>query len=484
MTEKHRSKVTLIYPPDESCIRATEEELLSVNPPIGIAYIAAFLRQHGVEVEIIDANPLRLTVEDVVARVKRDPPVLVGMTVFTALYSTCVQLARRIKEECPETKIALGGPHVDSQHLAILETEPSVDYCACGEGEHTAWELVQALREERTLASVEGISYREGERTYANPPRKWTKNLDEFPFPARDLLPSMDLYRAPQSLNERKPFTLVLPSRGCPFQCTYCACHAVWGYQRRRSPENVLEEIESVYQAYGLKAMRLEDDLFTANKKWATAICQGLIERGLNTIAWETNGRVGTLTPSLLDTMRRANCKCLAIGIEFGNQKVLDFANKRIKLDQVRLAVKMIRDSGIRVKGYFMIGYPTETRETIEDTIHFSQELGLDYAIFSLVTPFPGTGLYQYVKDHGMLKSQNWDDYHFGSVKTIRLDGISEEELIALQRRAEREFWYRPSQVVKILARHPNFAWQFGLRKGRGMLRNLTGNGKRGTNGR
>lgn len=470
--EKKPVKVILISPPDADYINAIENDLLVIDPPIGLAYVAAVLRDNGMDVKIIDGNAMKQSVEGVIESVASDAPDFVGVTVYTFMVNVCGEIAKGIKEKSPKTKIIFGGPHIHPQHEEVMQTMPFVDYCVIGEGEYPTLELIKTVRSGGELAQVKGIAYRLDGQIIINQQSEYLKNLDELPFPARDLLP-LDAYRSPHSIGGQKPFTLILSSRGCPFACHFCACNAVWGNQRRRSVENVLDEIEFVYKKYNVKAIRIEDDLFTLNKKWAMAICKGMVERGLNKIDWETNGRVGTLSRELLIEMKKANCKSIAIGIEFGNQRILDFAKKGFKIDQVFETVKMIKESGIRAKAYFMIGYPTETKETIEETIKLSQSLGLDYALFTLVTPFPGTHLYKYVKDRGLLKSNDWKDYRFGSARTFSLDGVSEDELIKLWNRAASEFYYRPKQMLKILKWHPKYVMQIGVKKVHYSINNL-----------
>ncbi|VVB86554.1 Ribosomal protein S12 methylthiotransferase RimO [uncultured archaeon] len=473
--EKKPVNIVLISPPDVDYINAIETDLLVIDPPIGLAYVASVLRDNGMDVKIIDGNALKLSIEDVVELVANDAPDFVGITVYTFMVEVCAKIAKGIKEKSQQTKIIFGGPHIHPQHEEVMRMIPFVDYCVIGEGEYPTLELIKAVNEGNDLTQVKSIAYRLNGKIIINQQREYLKNLDELPFPARDLLP-FDAYRSPHSIGGQKPFTLILSSRGCPFACHFCACNAVWGNQRRRSVENVLDEIEFVYKKYNIKAIRIEDDLFTLNKKWAIAICRGMVERGLNKIEWETNGRVGTLSKELLVEMRNANCKSIALGIEFGNQRIIDFAEKGLKIDQVFETVKLIKESGIRVKAYFMIGYPTETKETIEDTIKLSQRLDLDYALFSLATPFPGTRLYKYVMDKRLLKSNDWKDYRFGSARTCSLDGISEDDLIKLWNRAGSEFYYRPKQMLKILRWHPKYVMQLGLKKADRSINNLLKN--------
>ena len=439
-----------------------ESSVVNINPPLSLAYIAAILRKNHINVSMIDGNCQRYSFGEVINQLRTLDPQIIGISVFTFMYSRCGKLAKLIKEEFPAAKIVFGGPHINALHREVMKEIPYVDYCVYGEGEFTMLELVNALNSGKDLKSIKGLCFRENGEIIVTPERPFIENLDLLPFPARDLLP-YDSYTAPQSLGGGRNSTILLSSRGCPFKCQYCDNHRSWKTQRRRSAENVLTEIEELYHDYGIRKIRIEDDLFTLNKKWVTDICNGLIEKKLNRLIWETTSRIGTLNPEVLQLMKKANCRSICLGIEFGSQRILDFAQKGIKIEAAYETVRMIKNAGIRAKSYFMLGYPTETKEEMEKTIKLSQDLGLDYANFSIVTPFYGTPLYDYLKENNMLKSTNWDDYHFASPKTIYRKDIKDEELLALCARAHKEFWYRPIQIFKSLIWHPSFNLKYSF---------------------
>jgi len=455
-------KVVLISPPDEKYIRALESTVVNSFPPLSLAYIGSVLRDQGTTVSIVDGNTQGLTFDEIVDHLVAIEPQFVGISVYTFMYSKCRELAMLIKERIPHIRIVFGGPHINALYKEVMEEVSYVDYCIYGEGELTMLELVRNGNDIAGLEFIKGLCYRDKGKVVVTAERPFIEDLDVLPFPARDLLPFRS-YTAPQSLGGGGGFTILLSSRGCPFQCQYCDCHRTWKRQRKRSPDNVLSEIEMLYENYGIRKIRFEDDLFTLNDRWVKDICTGLIEKELSKLIWETNARVGTLSPELLTLMKEANCQSIALGLEFGSQRILDMAQKGINKTEIYETVRMIKDAGIRTKGYFMIGYPTETKREIEETMKLSQELNLDYASFTIVVPFYGTPLYDYVKEKKMLKSTNWDDYEFGSAKTILLEDLEEEELLALQKRAHREFWYRPRQIFKSLIWHRSFIVKYGF---------------------
>ena len=292
-------KVVLISPPNERYIDHLEANVVNEFPPLSLAYIASVLREKRIDVAIIDGTTQRLSFDEIICQLAAADPQFIGISVFTAMYSKCRKLSELIKKQLPSAKIIFGGPHVNALYKEVMEEVPSVDYCVYGEGEFTMLELVDAANDMGALESIKGLCYRDNGKVMATAERPFLEDLDLLPFPARDLLPFMS-YTAPQSLGGGKKFTIVLSSRGCPFKCQYCVCQRTWKRQRRRSAINILSEIEMLYRDYGIRKIRFEDDLFTLDKKWATEICNGLIEKKLNSIIWETNAKVGTLSPELL----------------------------------------------------------------------------------------------------------------------------------------------------------------------------------------
>ena len=408
-------------------------------PPIGLAYLASVLRENGVNVKIIDAKSLNMSHKEVAESVQEEMPDIVGVTVFTLNLRSALNLCREIKTLCPSTNIALGGPHIHPQHQEVIK-EDSVDFCVRGEGEITLLELVNALSNGGDLERIKGITFKKGDETVTTPERPFIKDLDTLPFPARDLLPN-HLYAGFEG-----SFTLMTASRGCPFKCHFCAVPQFWPIHRRRSVANVLDELEHVSKVHNINYVRFTDEVFLLNKRWVVELCQGMVKRGLNErIRWSCDGRADVVSQDVLQEMKRANCSIIAYGIEFGNQRILDFSGKGTKIAQIHKAIEMTKEAGISTHGLFMIGYPTETKETIEDTIALIRNLDTSSADFAIVTPFPGTRLYDYCKENNLLRTDDWEEYnyHHPEKGIIRLDGITDDELLGLYEKASREFYFR-----------------------------------------
>jgi anaerobic magnesium-protoporphyrin IX monomethyl ester cyclase len=328
-----------------------------------------------------------------------------------------------------------------------------VDVIVKGEGEETTKELVEAIGRGIPLNGVKGITFRGGNEMIDTDPRPFIKNIDDIPFPSRDLLP-MSLYEF-----NGVGYTTMLTSRGCPFKCSFCSSSRLFGgYWRGRSPENVLREMKIIYDEYSVRNIEFLDDTFTLNQKRAEKICDGIIEQGWD-ISWGASSRVDTLSRKLVEKMKKAGCWILFLGIESGSQRILDAMRKGITIEQAKKAVRMVKEAGIRVLGSFIIGFPQDTLETIRETIKFAKRLNLDYAQFSILTPYPGTPLFDYVKGSNMLLTEDWSRYT-ATEPIIRIEGLSEEDVKALFRRAYISFYLRPGIVLEWLKNK-----QFGFMK-------------------
>ena len=249
----------------------------------------------------------------------------------------------------------------------------------------------------------------------------------------------------------KKNFTTMVFSRGCPHNCTYCDSAARWNRKVHfRSPENVIKEMMGVQRAFGVKHIRFVDDYFTARKDWVKRFCK-LYEENELTIDWQCSCRIESIDSKTIQYMKKARCQVIALGIEFGNEKIRKLVRKRFSNEQIKKAVKIIQKAAIRVYGLFMLGYPTETESTIKETIEMAVDLDLDMAGFSLVTPYPGTELYEYCRNNNLLKTHDLDKYGTAKEPVFGHDNLSSEQLVKFQRYAKRRFYMRPKFIMKRL---------------------------------
>ncbi|MGQ9530984.1 MAG: B12-binding domain-containing radical SAM protein [Candidatus Bathycorpusculaceae bacterium] len=431
-------RVCLISPPYNSAVKS----VVGVSsPPLGLAYLASVLRRNH-EVKIIDSNILDYNMEDVKEKLRSLYPDIVGITSVTPSIYQAYAVAKIAKEVRKDCKVVLGGPHASFLPRQTLKECEYIDVVVKGEGEKTTEELANTIEKGEPLDKVKGVTFRKGDEIIDNEPRPFIKNIDEIPFPSWDLLP-FHLYQA-----NAVRYSTMLTSRGCPFNCSFCSSSRLFGgYWRGRSPENVLEEMKMIYEEYKIRNVEFVDDTFTLDQKRAEKICDGIIEQSWD-ISWGASSRVDTLSKSLVAKMKKAGCWILFLGIESGSQKILDAIGKRISVEQAKKAVKIVKEAGIQVLGSFIIGFMQDNAETIKKTIDFAKSLTLDYAEFSILTPYPGTPIFDYALRNNLLLTKDWSKYT-ATEPIIRINGIDEKQLKALFQKAYISFYFRPKIILK-----------------------------------
>ena len=420
--------------------------------PLNLLYLASYARSKGHKVAVVDAETESLDFETTKERVLAENPDLLAMTVPTpAMYPTD-QLTQLIKKDS-DVKMVVGGYHPSAIPVQTLQDLEAVDFVIAGEGEETLADLADALETNRPLKEVKGLVFRENGRIVQNPTRPRIKDLDSLPFPARDLV-KQEFYRLPQikRITSNSYATSLVTSRGCPYDCNYCSSKQVWERKLTfRSAENVVDEIEECVEKYNVRDFTIYDDLFTLVKRRVIEICYEIRRRKLD-INWYCMGRVDTISGELLHHMDRAGCRQIHFGLESGNQTVLDSVRKQTTLDHARRAMKLMKKTRIMAAGSFMIGNPGETEETVNDTINFARELQLDYPSFYIATPYPGTDLYNYALEKGIInKDVTWKDFRVIS-KTrplLLFGGLDREQLQKLKRKAYMSVYLNPNYLMR-----------------------------------
>ncbi len=447
----------LIFPPtpvEERYGVSSGEDIASIQAPLGIAYVAAYLEEKGFKVGIVDAPALNMGVEEIIKCVENEKPAAVGISALTPNFHRAAELAEKIKEECPKTLVILGGQHATIMKDKILREHRCFDIVVYGEGELTACELMELVKKRKLsaehLKKVKGIVFRNRNKIEITKPREPIQNLDSLPFPARHLLP-MDRYLPMPNHYKRKPVANMITIRGCPFQCTFCSAKAAFGQKRRYlSPERVIAEIKHLKKEYGIREISFWDDMLTANKEWINEICDTIINEKID-ITWTCSARVDSVNPELLKKMKKAGCWSVFYGIESGSQELLDNIKKGITLEQIRDAVKWTKEAGIEIRGSFMLCLPGETPELARKTIEFAKELDVDYAQFSLTTPYPGTELYETAKKYGHLKEE-YDKFSSWHAVFLPFGYKNREEVEKMHSEAFKKFYMRPKYMLKRIA--------------------------------
>lgn len=373
----------------------------SGDPPLGVAYLASVMRREGADVSIFDCTWLRRPLKELVRRLRDTSYDLIGISALTSMLREVAAIAGLAKEVSPRSLIVVGGPHATVEPQRTL-TLPGVDAIAVGEAELTVAEL---LRNGLDPSHVSGLWHRMGEEIVQGSPGRLLENLDDLPFPAWDLL-DMQRYAALwyhlDAVRYGLRGTSIMASRGCPFDCAYCqpTLRALFGTRvRRRSPESLICEMTELRDRYRIDGLMWLDDTFLLSREWTQEFCTKVIDARLGLI-WGANVRADIAEKGMLAIMKEAGLRVVHIGIESASQRILDTVyHKGIALEQVQEAVASARHVGLHVRGYFMLGAPTETREEAEATVRLANSLDLDDVTFSITTPLPHTHLYDRTRD-------------------------------------------------------------------------------------
>jgi radical SAM superfamily enzyme YgiQ (UPF0313 family) len=413
-------KVVLINPPDISVWK----EMLSKGgktvkgrfslgePPLGLAYVASALERAKHEVQVLDCVGFESNWGQICETLEKSNPDVIGITTLTATLQSAFELARKTKEYYPRVPVVLGGHGTFTIEEQILQRIDSVDIIVRGEGEETIVELADVIEGGQSLNGVLGVCFKHNkDDVFINPPRPFIQDLDSLPFPARHLLPMKSyIHEVFPSVLGKESFngTSLVSSRGCPFSCVFCASTKFYGYKwRPRSAKNVIDEVEHLYQnfrKFGLNGFYFGDDNFTADPTRVMKICDLLNERGLSHLKWVCEARIDSAEETLYSRMYESGCRVLAFGIESGNDMILRKIRKGITKDMVRRSVKIAKAVGLKSWGYFLLGLPGDTEETMRDTLDFAEELDLDMAAFHPVFIYPGT-------DMGKEKNVDWINF-------------------------------------------------------------------------
>lgn len=416
-------KVLLVNPPRKMFLGS---ETVQAGLPLGLLYLAAVLEQASYEVEVLDTlidckhrryeedyTVYGMPWYEIESKIREKKPDLVGITSpFSTQIDNALEVARIVKKIDSCIPTIIGGPHASTQHLPLLEEARYLDVAVIGEGEFTIVDLVCAYEQGGDLSQVKGITYQKDGEIIVNPPREYIANLDELPFPAYHLA-DMSRYLDPQGLRYRttkcRPEIPMITSRGCPFNCVFCSIHAHMGNRwRAHSADYVISHIDHVVNRYGVQHIHFEDDNLTLDIERFERILDEVRERGLR-FSWDaSNGvRADKLTLPLLKKMKESGCTDFHIGIESGDQEVLDnIIGKRLRLEDVVKTASMCQEVGVNVCGFYIIGLPGEKKEDMQKTVDFAISLKRKYDVgmsLFIATPLYGSRLHKICEDKGYL---------------------------------------------------------------------------------
>jgi len=445
-------KVLLINP----FLTVYKDDPAGISPALGLGYLAAYLESNGIEVKVLDIAAEGVNIQkkigkkvryglletEIFKRIKEFSPKLVGITCQSTLHAKeAMETAELVKKADKNILVVIGGAHPSANPIEVLKDE-NVDMVVIGEGEVTFLEITQRLEAKKNLNKIIGTFVKNGKKIIKNPGRPFIKDLDALPFPARHLLP-MEIYFREMAKNtsyaiRNRPMT-VITSRGCPGNCIFCAVKTVWGRMwRGRSPKNVVDEIEVLIKEYRANEIHFIDDSISVDKKRLEGICDEIIKRKLD-IKWTTpNGiAVWLLDEKLLVKMKKAGCYRLTFGLESGNYETLNnFIGKHYDYDKAKQIINFASKIGLWTIGTFIIGFPYEKKDSIEDTINFAIATDLDFAVFYIANPFPGTPMYEIYLKNKLLPSNN----AFEVVRGCGTKYFSPKELTKIQGEAFSRF--------------------------------------------
>jgi anaerobic magnesium-protoporphyrin IX monomethyl ester cyclase len=405
------------------------------RPPLGLAYLAALLTDH--QVTIVDFNIEKKNWK----HHRYDGFDIVGISADTARYSTCMRIAKLAK--AAGATVVMGGPHVSFFDEDALGSG-HVDYVIRNEGEYSFRSLVSHLSGGLPIQDVRGLSYLADGAVARTPNEAFITDLDSLPFPARELLP---LRRYKEKIDGR-PMTTMITSRGCPFNCNFCSSSQFSGVRwRPRTVDGILEEIDLIYRKYDYRAINFIDDNFTLNPDRAAKISERIIAGGYD-LYWEAMSHVETVVkhPAMVKAMARSGLKWMFLGFESGSQEILNEYGKKSSVEDARRAVDILHENGVKIIGAFILGALGDNERTMRETICLAKSLNPSRAQFSLLTPYPGTKLFEQVREK--LLTKNWAMYS-GLHPTIKLDKITPQGLNRFLFKAYAGFYLRPPKAIE-----------------------------------
>jgi len=447
-------RILLINPPLESAVSYPGPNQVVMQhdyaPPLGLMSLSAYVKERGyTNLQLINGQtPVPIKDSDILRTVRTFQPDVIGITLSTLIYYNGVRIAELVKKTWPQACIVVGGPHVTLYPLESA-SQPGVDIAVIGEGEETFHEILQALEKSSDMDLIPGIVWKQGQEIMQNAPRRHWKPLDQIPMPDYSLYKTQ-FHRV--RFDDFAPTGMIITSRGCPFQCTFCS--QVYREYRERSAERVVQDMMRL-QGLGYRSVGFWDDTFNLSKQRVLDICRLIREENIN-LPWSFRGRVTGFDEEQARAVKQAGCIRAHFGVESGTQEMLDKLQKGTTLDQIRSAFALCKRHQIHTMAFFMLGLPGETVDQAEETIRFAFEIDPDFAVFHTLIPFPGSRIYE-----DAVKAGAFPDYirEFSLHPTPSLDilswetGMTKKQSYQLLRKALLRFYFRPSYIFKSLKR-------------------------------
>lgn len=444
-------------------------------PSLGLLSLAAVLRGQAYQVKIVESASLGSSFSQTIDSILRENPQYVGLSCCTASVDNAARIARAVKEANPRILTFAGGPHITALPEETFQRYPAFDYGIAGEGELAFLNLLAELEGGGGCAKVESAIFRKNGEVVVNSRRPFIEDLDQLPFPAYALLPSFPQQYRPPFLNYQKgPVASLASSRGCPQVCTFCD-RSVFGNRYRYFSEDYLYALISLLKKqYRIQHLIFVDDQFAASRPRLIRFCEKIARGGLK-IKWNCDARVDSVNPDLLKMMKRAGCWMISYGIESGSPAILAAIKKDINREQIEQAVHWTKQAGIRAKGLFMMGYPQETENTLQETLDLILRCPFDEINLSFLTPYPGTEIYQQAR-LSMDLVEDWSKMNALN-RILKPEALEVATLEKAYSKIIRKFYMRPRvtfSYLNLLLRSPAnlsrlaagiFQWAISLRQ-------------------
>jgi len=407
-------KVLFVEPPKDVWFVMGEY----LPPPYGIIQLAAFLEKHSkdVEVEVLDCNAKHIDWQGLEKHVQSSKPDVVASSSLSTCnaYVVCRTL-ETAKKVNPDILTVTGGQHFTATAEESLREHPEIDVIVRGEGEETLAELVTSAKDKTAFPQVKGISFRLQGKVVHNPPRPLIEDLESLPFPGYHLVKDIvHKYHFAAMAGRHVPYALVEGSRGCPGECTFCTQWRHWeGRWRVKSPERIADEIEYCYHEFGSRFVWLTDDNFGAGSR-ASDLADEIIKRGITEdLSWFVQSRCDDIirNKEALPSLRKSGLHWVLLGVENSEPSTLQTFKKGITPQDSKEAVRLLKQSGIFAHAMFIMGQRKDTAQSIACLREFANELDPDFALFAVLTPFPGTEVFDEAKRNGWIEDTNWANY-------------------------------------------------------------------------
>lgn len=435
---------------DQQPLSKKAAEKLGIFPSLALGTLAAWIRQNGYDVDLVDLHVENIYPKDAAYRVTDYDPDIVALTAKTLGWPAVIEIAQMVRATKPNALIVVGGPQLSIYAEESLSWE-CFDLAVVGDGEDTLLEICDRIESGSEWTDIQGTYARlSNGDVIKNPPRPLSKDINKYPMTAWDLMPMSDYH----CLTLLKPFATMVTTRGCPWHCGYCS--QVYSEKLRfRDVGLVVDEMEYLVKNYGIKEIVFFDETFTIGKKRMRKFSEEILRRDLK-VKFNIRARVDTVDRDVVRLLKRAGLRSIHMGVEAGTDRVLKIMNKQITRAQTIEAFRICREEGVDTRGYFMVGYYDAAPQDVEDMIDFASGLGLDWASFSVATALPATDLYRISQERGYVDGDFWKQYTIdggGAIPQLETETFSAEQLRAYRTKAYMKFYLRPDLIRRKLSK-------------------------------